>query len=211
MLNAHDLLMSGRDEILSRPREILAAVTSCSLPDDPCTMADYARLKNVLLALQTRRRPLPEGDSRQDPASQKRLLVESLFTDLDADGDGHLSSPELAQVRTAYAEHRITQESGFPCRVWVKRTGEIHVSTDVCNGPSGGTLRRHPSCRSSRSPGSQGACVQCLWTVSVSSSRPPRPASVYKQASKPSQPAGKMHALEGLDRMCSTGSQSSLP
>ncbi|XP_077624755.1 follistatin-related protein 4 isoform X2 [Crocuta crocuta] len=69
----------------------------CFLKDDPCTMADYARLKNVLLALQTRRRPVPEGGSRQDPASQKRLLVESLFTDLDADGDGHLSSSELAQ------------------------------------------------------------------------------------------------------------------
>ncbi|XP_039077315.1 follistatin-related protein 4 [Hyaena hyaena] len=75
----------------------LAALTSRYLPDDPCTMADYARLKNVLLALQTHRRPVPEGGSRQDPASQKRLLVESLFTDLDADGDGHLSSLELAQ------------------------------------------------------------------------------------------------------------------
>lgn len=80
-------------------------------------MADYARLKNVLLALQTRRRPVPEGGSRQDPASQKRLLVESLFTDLDADGDGHLSSSELAQVGTANAEHRITEESRFLCSV----------------------------------------------------------------------------------------------
>lgn len=61
-------------------------------------MADYARLKNVLLALQTRLQPRQEGDGRQDPASQKRLLVESLFKDLDADGDGHLSSSELAQV-----------------------------------------------------------------------------------------------------------------
>ncbi|XP_030885447.1 follistatin-related protein 4 [Leptonychotes weddellii] len=60
-------------------------------------MANYARLKNVLMALQTRRQPLPDEDSRQDPASQKRLLVESLFADLDADGDGHLSSSELAQ------------------------------------------------------------------------------------------------------------------
>lgn len=70
-------------------------------------MADYARLKNVLLAIQTRLQPPQEGDSRQDPASQKRLLVESLFKDLDADGNGHLSSNELAQVG-------ITEESGFP-------------------------------------------------------------------------------------------------
>lgn len=69
----------------------------CFLKGDLCTMADYARLKNVLLALQTRLQPRQEGDSEQDPASQKRLLVESLFKDLDADGDGHLSSSELAQ------------------------------------------------------------------------------------------------------------------
>lgn len=80
-------------------------MTSSSLPDDPCTVADYGRLKNVLLALQAHRRPLPDRDSRQDPASQKRLLVESLFTDLDADGDGRLSSSELAQVGPACAEH----------------------------------------------------------------------------------------------------------
>ncbi|XP_006065135.3 follistatin-related protein 4 [Bubalus bubalis] len=69
----------------------------CFLKGDPCTMADYARLKKVLLALQSHLQPLHEGDSRQDPASQKRLLVESLFKDFDADGDGHLSSSELAQ------------------------------------------------------------------------------------------------------------------
>lgn len=67
-------------------------------------MADYARLKKALLALQTRLQPLHEGDSRQDPASQKRLLVESLFKDLDVDGDGHLSRSELAQVGTAFGE-----------------------------------------------------------------------------------------------------------
>ncbi|XP_032952635.1 follistatin-related protein 4 isoform X2 [Rhinolophus ferrumequinum] len=69
----------------------------CFLKGDPCTMANYARLKNVLLALQTRLQPLREGDSPQDSASQKRLLVESLFKGLDADGDGHLNSSELAQ------------------------------------------------------------------------------------------------------------------
>ncbi|XP_021557677.1 follistatin-related protein 4 [Neomonachus schauinslandi] len=76
---------------------IIVHSKDCFLKADLCTMANYARLKNVLMALQTRRQPLPHEDSRQDPASQKRLLVESLFTDLDADGDGHLSSSELAQ------------------------------------------------------------------------------------------------------------------
>lgn len=64
-------------------------------------MAGYARLKNVLLALQSRRQPLQQGTNRQNLASQKRLLVESLFKDLDTDGSGHLSSLELAQVSLA--------------------------------------------------------------------------------------------------------------
>lgn len=71
----------------------------CFLKGDVCTMAGYARLKNVLLALQSRRQPQPpqQGTNRQNLASQKRLLVESLFKDLDTDGNSHLSSLELAQ------------------------------------------------------------------------------------------------------------------
>ncbi|XP_059947922.1 follistatin-related protein 4 isoform X4 [Mesoplodon densirostris] len=76
---------------------VIVRSKDCFLEGDPCTMADYARLKKALLALQTRLQPLHEGDSREDPASQKRLLVESLFKDLDVDGDGHLSRSELAQ------------------------------------------------------------------------------------------------------------------
>ncbi|XP_012662579.1 follistatin-related protein 4 [Otolemur garnettii] len=80
----------GRKIVVTRSKD-------CFLRGDTCTMAGYARLKNVLLALQTRLRPPQEGSSRDDPTSQKRLLVESLFKDLDADGSGHLSSSELAQ------------------------------------------------------------------------------------------------------------------
>ncbi|XP_012506771.1 PREDICTED: follistatin-related protein 4 [Propithecus coquereli] len=81
----------------------------CFLKGDPCTMAGYARLKNVLLVLQTRRQPLQERDSRQDAPSQKRLLVESLFKDLDADGNGRLSGSELAQL--ALQEQDLDQDS----------------------------------------------------------------------------------------------------
>ncbi|XP_053423304.1 follistatin-related protein 4 isoform X1 [Nycticebus coucang] len=80
----------GRKIVVTRSKD-------CFLRGDTCTMAGYARLKNVLLALQTRLRPPQEGSRRDDPASQKRLLVESLFKGLDADGSGHLSSSELAQ------------------------------------------------------------------------------------------------------------------
>lgn len=66
-------------------------------------MAGYARLKNVLLALQSRRRPFQQGTHRQNLTSQKRLLVESLFQDLDSDNNGYLSSLELAQVGVAFS------------------------------------------------------------------------------------------------------------
>lgn len=62
-------------------------------------MADYSRLKNVLLVLQARLQPLEGGDHGQEPASQKRLLVEALFQQLDTNRDGRLDGSELAQVR----------------------------------------------------------------------------------------------------------------
>lgn len=84
------------------PKAHLTLTAVFSFPGDMCTMAGYARLKNVLLALQSRRQPLPQGTPRQSLASQKHLLVESLFKDLDADGNGHLGSLELAQVGVAF-------------------------------------------------------------------------------------------------------------
>nr|XP_058134676.1 follistatin-related protein 4 isoform X2 [Dasypus novemcinctus] len=86
-----------RAACLLKKKIVIVHSKDCFLKGDFCTVADYARLKNVLLALQTRLRPLQEENSRQDPASQKRLLVESLFKDLDVDGDSRLSGSELAQ------------------------------------------------------------------------------------------------------------------
>ncbi|XP_006888133.1 PREDICTED: follistatin-related protein 4-like [Elephantulus edwardii] len=86
-----------RAACLLKKKIVIVHSKDCFLKGDTCTMAEYARLKNVLLALQSHLRPLPEGDSRQDMASEKRLLVESLFKDLDADGNGHLSRSELVQ------------------------------------------------------------------------------------------------------------------
>lgn len=76
-------------------------------------MAGYARLKNVLLAIQIGRQPLQGGDHRPDPAAQKRLLVESLFKDLDTDGNGRLTSSELAQVGAAFHRSRVLEGLGF--------------------------------------------------------------------------------------------------
>uniref|UniRef100_A0A8C5VI33 Follistatin like 4 n=2 Tax=Microcebus murinus TaxID=30608 RepID=A0A8C5VI33_MICMU len=81
-----------------RGEEVVAVHSKdCFLQGDTCTVAGHARLKSVLLALQARRRPPQEGHGRPDAPSQRRLLVESLFKDLDADGDGHVSGAELAQ------------------------------------------------------------------------------------------------------------------
>ncbi|XP_055980360.1 follistatin-related protein 4 [Sorex fumeus] len=79
-------------------RKIWAARSrDCFLKGDPCSVADYARLKNALLVLQARLQPLGGGGHGQEPASKKRLLVEALFQQLDTDGDGHLGGSELAQ------------------------------------------------------------------------------------------------------------------
>lgn len=79
---------------------------------DTCTMADYNRLKSILLDLQAHRRSLPSGPA-EDRASQKRLLVEDMFKHLDINGDGHLSSSELAQVGLLFNENGIRNRVAF--------------------------------------------------------------------------------------------------
>ncbi|XP_007941942.1 follistatin-related protein 4 [Orycteropus afer afer] len=86
-----------RAACLLKKKIVIVHSKDCFLKGDTCTMAEYTRLKNVLLALQTHLQPLQEGDNGQDQPSQKRLLVEFLFKDLDANDNGHLSSSELAQ------------------------------------------------------------------------------------------------------------------
>lgn len=90
-------------------------------------MASYAHLKDMLLALRTRQWPLHREDSSHDPASQRRLLVESLFRDLDTDNNGHLSSSELAEVGTS---------SGAVALLGSRDTREnmgVHARTVVCS------------------------------------------------------------------------------
>ncbi|GAB0195848.1 follistatin-related protein 4 [Grus japonensis] len=66
-------------------------------PRDTCTMADYSRLKSILLDLQAHRQSPPSSPA-EDRVSQKRFLVENMFKHLDINSDGHLSSSELAQL-----------------------------------------------------------------------------------------------------------------
>ncbi|XP_063205390.1 follistatin-related protein 4 isoform X2 [Chroicocephalus ridibundus] len=86
-----------RASCLQRKKIYIIHSKDCFFKGDTCTMADYNRLKSILLDLQAHRRSLPSGPA-EDRASQKRLLVEDMFKHLDINGDGHLSSSELAQL-----------------------------------------------------------------------------------------------------------------
>ncbi|NXN14153.1 FSTL4 protein, partial [Indicator maculatus] len=82
---------------LQRKKIYIIHSKDCFFKGDTCTMADYSRLKSILLDLQAHRQSSPSSLA-QDRVSQKRFLVEDLFKHLDLNSDGHLSSSELAQL-----------------------------------------------------------------------------------------------------------------
>lgn len=79
---------------------------------DTCTMADYSRLKSILLDLQAHHHSQLSSPV-EDRTSQKRLLVEDMFKYLDINSDGHLSSSELAQVGLSLNENWIMKWIAF--------------------------------------------------------------------------------------------------
>ncbi|XP_032052560.1 follistatin-related protein 4 isoform X2 [Aythya fuligula] len=86
-----------RASCLQRKKIYIIHSKDCFFKGDTCTMASYSRLKSILLDLQARRRS-PPSSLATDRAAQKRFLVEELFKHLDVNGDGRLSSSELAQL-----------------------------------------------------------------------------------------------------------------
>ncbi|XP_051650025.1 follistatin-related protein 4 isoform X3 [Manacus candei] len=86
-----------RASCLQRKKIYIVHSKECFFKGDPCTMADYSRLKSILLDLQARRQSPPSSPAK-DRAAQKRFLIEDLFKHLDLNSDGHLSSSELAQL-----------------------------------------------------------------------------------------------------------------
>ena len=91
---------------------VCGPITQSYLLGDTCTMANYSRLKSILLDLQARRRS-PPSSLAADRAAQKRFLVEDLFKHLDVNGDRHLSSSELAQVGLLFHENRVMKRIVF--------------------------------------------------------------------------------------------------
>ncbi|NWI90396.1 FSTL4 protein, partial [Pitta sordida] len=86
-----------RASCLQRKKIYISHSKDCFFKGDACTMADYSRLKSILLDLQARRQS-PPSSLAKDRAAQKRFLIEDLFKHLDLNSDGHLSSSELAQL-----------------------------------------------------------------------------------------------------------------
>uniref|UniRef100_A0A8C8A6V7 Follistatin like 4 n=1 Tax=Otus sunia TaxID=257818 RepID=A0A8C8A6V7_9STRI len=82
---------------LQRKKIYIIHSKDCFFKGDTCTMAEYSRLKSILLDLQAHQQSPPSSPA-EDRVSQKRFLVEDMFKHLDVNSDGHLSSSELAQL-----------------------------------------------------------------------------------------------------------------
>ncbi|RXN36368.1 follistatin-related 4-like protein [Labeo rohita] len=64
------------------------------LPGDTCTMAEYNKLKSMLLDMQ----PRTSTDGQANAMDQRRTLVDTMFKYIDRNQDGRLSSEELAEI-----------------------------------------------------------------------------------------------------------------
>ncbi|XP_030069214.1 follistatin-related protein 4 isoform X2 [Microcaecilia unicolor] len=86
-----------RASCLQKKKVYIVHSKDCFFKGDICTMADYSRLKSILLDLQAHRLA-QHRDTTDNQISQKRFLVEDMFKYLDRDSDGRLGSSELAQL-----------------------------------------------------------------------------------------------------------------
>ncbi|XP_039519547.1 follistatin-related protein 4-like [Pimephales promelas] len=82
-----------RTACLQRRRIYVVHSKDCFFRGDTCTMAEYNKLKNMLLDMQPRTAPSGEPDAMD----QRRALVDTMFKYIDRDQDGRLSSEELAE------------------------------------------------------------------------------------------------------------------
>ncbi|RXN28490.1 follistatin-related 4-like protein [Labeo rohita] len=66
----------------------------CGFTGDTCTMAEYNKLKSMLLDMQ----PRTSTDGQANAMDQRRTLVDTMFKYIDRNQDGRLSSEELAEI-----------------------------------------------------------------------------------------------------------------
>uniref|UniRef100_A0A6I8MYI0 Follistatin like 4 n=1 Tax=Ornithorhynchus anatinus TaxID=9258 RepID=A0A6I8MYI0_ORNAN len=86
-----------RASCLQRKKIYIIHSKDCFFRGDVCTMADFSRMKGIVLDLQAHRQPR-RGTETGGRTLQKRLLVEDMFKYADVNSDGHLSGAELAQL-----------------------------------------------------------------------------------------------------------------
>ncbi|XP_036380339.1 follistatin-related protein 4 isoform X2 [Megalops cyprinoides] len=86
-----------RTSCLQKKRIYVVHSKDCFFKGDTCTMADYNKLKSMLLDMQPRDLSLA-GQTQETRMDQKRAVVDTMFKYLDMDRDGHLGSEELAQI-----------------------------------------------------------------------------------------------------------------
>ncbi|XP_078405878.1 follistatin-related protein 5-like [Cetorhinus maximus] len=71
----------------------------CFFQGERCKLAEYSRLKNMLLDLQSQRH-FQQENITMETTTLKRLLVENMFKYFDISGDGLIDNSELAQAMT---------------------------------------------------------------------------------------------------------------
>ncbi|XP_036444910.1 follistatin-related protein 4 [Colossoma macropomum] len=86
-----------RAACLQKRRIYVVHSKDCFFKADTCTMAEYNKLKNMLLDMQPKGLMKAE-DTLANAMDQKRALVDTMFKYLDMNHDGRLSSEELAQI-----------------------------------------------------------------------------------------------------------------
>ncbi|XP_052313616.1 follistatin-related protein 4-like isoform X2 [Oncorhynchus keta] len=86
-----------RTACLQKRRIYVVHSKDCFFKGDTCTMADYNKLKSMLLDMQPKGLNGGDRNIKRD-MDQKRALVDTMFKYLDMDGDGRLCSDELEQI-----------------------------------------------------------------------------------------------------------------
>uniref|UniRef100_A0AAY4EEW8 Follistatin-like 4 n=1 Tax=Denticeps clupeoides TaxID=299321 RepID=A0AAY4EEW8_9TELE len=87
-----------RTSCLQKRRIFIIHSKDCFFKGDTCTMAEYSKLKSMILDIQPKVLRGNHGKNYETGMDQKRALVDTMFKYLDVNRDGRLGSEELAQV-----------------------------------------------------------------------------------------------------------------
>ncbi|XP_043925100.1 follistatin-related protein 4 isoform X2 [Protopterus annectens] len=99
-----------RASCLQKKKIYIIHSKDCFLKGDTCTMAEYSKLKNMLLDLQAQK-SVHQGSSEKNSMLKKKVLVEDMFKYLDINSDGHIDSLDLTEVM----KHDGLEDELFDC------------------------------------------------------------------------------------------------